>query len=119
MLLFMMFIYFVFSKHLNSPFTHYCNLRYSNTCIFKILKTNNIPPLRKQLCPSLVAIMGNPVNDKTIASHHGYMWPPDRDRLTDRLSLGNWIYQRNRCEGGLSHFLHLCASWNDREESVR
>ncbi|XP_054455973.1 brefeldin A-inhibited guanine nucleotide-exchange protein 3 [Anoplopoma fimbria] len=27
----------------------------------------------KQLCPSLVAIMGNPVNDKTIASHHGYM----------------------------------------------
>uniref|UniRef100_A0A8C9Y1Z0 ARFGEF family member 3 n=1 Tax=Sander lucioperca TaxID=283035 RepID=A0A8C9Y1Z0_SANLU len=25
----------------------------------------------KQLCPSLVAIMGNPVNDKTIASHHG------------------------------------------------
>uniref|UniRef100_A0AAQ5Z271 SEC7 domain-containing protein n=1 Tax=Amphiprion ocellaris TaxID=80972 RepID=A0AAQ5Z271_AMPOC len=24
----------------------------------------------KQLCPSLVAIMGNPVNDKTIASHH-------------------------------------------------
>uniref|UniRef100_A0A3P9DQC3 ARFGEF family member 3 n=1 Tax=Maylandia zebra TaxID=106582 RepID=A0A3P9DQC3_9CICH len=26
----------------------------------------------KQLCPSLVAIMGNPVNDKTIASHHGY-----------------------------------------------
>ncbi|XP_029377426.1 brefeldin A-inhibited guanine nucleotide-exchange protein 3 isoform X2 [Echeneis naucrates] len=26
----------------------------------------------KQLCPSLVVIMGNPVNDKTIASHHGY-----------------------------------------------
>uniref|UniRef100_A0A8C2XDR4 ARFGEF family member 3 n=1 Tax=Cyclopterus lumpus TaxID=8103 RepID=A0A8C2XDR4_CYCLU len=26
----------------------------------------------KQLCPSLVAIMGNPANDKTIASHHGY-----------------------------------------------
>uniref|UniRef100_A0A7N6A5M9 SEC7 domain-containing protein n=1 Tax=Anabas testudineus TaxID=64144 RepID=A0A7N6A5M9_ANATE len=25
----------------------------------------------KQLCPSLVAIMGNPVNDKTITSHHG------------------------------------------------
>uniref|UniRef100_A0A672ZKH0 ARFGEF family member 3 n=1 Tax=Sphaeramia orbicularis TaxID=375764 RepID=A0A672ZKH0_9TELE len=24
----------------------------------------------KQLCPSLVAIMGNPVNDKTITSHH-------------------------------------------------
>uniref|UniRef100_A0A665VL75 ARFGEF family member 3 n=1 Tax=Echeneis naucrates TaxID=173247 RepID=A0A665VL75_ECHNA len=24
----------------------------------------------KQLCPSLVVIMGNPVNDKTIASHH-------------------------------------------------
>ncbi|XP_022604361.1 brefeldin A-inhibited guanine nucleotide-exchange protein 3 [Seriola dumerili] len=42
----------------------------------------------KQLCPSLVAIMGNPVNDKTIASHHGYMGAPDRDRLSDRLSLG-------------------------------
>uniref|UniRef100_A0A8D3BU31 SEC7 domain-containing protein n=1 Tax=Scophthalmus maximus TaxID=52904 RepID=A0A8D3BU31_SCOMX len=26
----------------------------------------------KQLCPSLVAIMGNPVNDKTITSHHGH-----------------------------------------------
>lgn len=33
--------------------------------------------------------MGNPVNDKTIASHHGYMGAPDRDRLSDRLSLGN------------------------------
>ncbi|XP_051235999.1 brefeldin A-inhibited guanine nucleotide-exchange protein 3 isoform X1 [Dicentrarchus labrax] len=42
----------------------------------------------KQLCPSLVAIMGNPVNDKTITSHHGYMGAPDRDRLSDRLSLG-------------------------------
>ncbi|XP_034537847.1 brefeldin A-inhibited guanine nucleotide-exchange protein 3 [Notolabrus celidotus] len=42
----------------------------------------------KQLCPSLVAIMGNPVNDKTIASNHGYMGTPTRDRLTDRLSLG-------------------------------
>ncbi|TMS04474.1 Brefeldin A-inhibited guanine nucleotide-exchange protein 3 [Larimichthys crocea] len=42
----------------------------------------------KQLCPSLVAIMGNPVNDKTIASHHGYMGAPDRERLSDRLSLG-------------------------------
>uniref|UniRef100_A0A4W6C1B9 SEC7 domain-containing protein n=1 Tax=Lates calcarifer TaxID=8187 RepID=A0A4W6C1B9_LATCA len=31
----------------------------------------------KQLCPSLVAIMGNPVNDKTIASHHGYMGEVD------------------------------------------
>ncbi|XP_029305131.1 brefeldin A-inhibited guanine nucleotide-exchange protein 3 isoform X4 [Cottoperca gobio] len=40
----------------------------------------------KQLCPSLVAIMGNPVNDKTITSHHGYMGAPDR--LSDRLSLG-------------------------------
>lgn len=26
---------------------------------------------RKQLCPSLVVIMGNPVNDKTITSAHG------------------------------------------------
>uniref|UniRef100_A0A671XCA6 ARFGEF family member 3 n=1 Tax=Sparus aurata TaxID=8175 RepID=A0A671XCA6_SPAAU len=33
----------------------------------------------KQLCPSLVAIMGNPVNDKTIASHHGYMGALDMD----------------------------------------
>ncbi|XP_033932980.1 brefeldin A-inhibited guanine nucleotide-exchange protein 3-like, partial [Pseudochaenichthys georgianus] len=40
----------------------------------------------KQLCPSLVAIMGNPVNDKTIASHHGHMGAPDR--ASDRLSLG-------------------------------
>ncbi|CAJ1066832.1 brefeldin A-inhibited guanine nucleotide-exchange protein 3 isoform X1 [Xyrichtys novacula] len=42
----------------------------------------------KQLCPSLVAIMGNPVNDKTIASNHSYTGTPDRDRLSDRLSLG-------------------------------
>nr|XP_046257818.1 brefeldin A-inhibited guanine nucleotide-exchange protein 3 isoform X2 [Scatophagus argus] len=42
----------------------------------------------KQLCPALVAIMGNPVNDKTITSHHGYMGAPERDRLSDRLSLG-------------------------------
>uniref|UniRef100_A0A3P8UM47 ARFGEF family member 3 n=1 Tax=Cynoglossus semilaevis TaxID=244447 RepID=A0A3P8UM47_CYNSE len=27
----------------------------------------------KQLCPSLVALMGNPVNDKTITSHHSHM----------------------------------------------
>lgn len=44
---------------------------------------------RKQLCPSLVAIMGNPVNDKTIASHHGHTGAPDRDRLSDRLGLGS------------------------------
>ncbi|XP_069033378.1 brefeldin A-inhibited guanine nucleotide-exchange protein 3 isoform X7 [Embiotoca jacksoni] len=42
----------------------------------------------KQLCPSLVAIMGNPVNDKTIASHHGYVGALDRDRIVERLSLG-------------------------------
>ncbi|XP_072246615.1 brefeldin A-inhibited guanine nucleotide-exchange protein 3 isoform X1 [Leuresthes tenuis] len=42
----------------------------------------------KQLCPSLVAIMGNPVNDKTITSHHSYTGAPDRDRLSDRLSQG-------------------------------
>ncbi|XP_042289309.1 brefeldin A-inhibited guanine nucleotide-exchange protein 3 isoform X2 [Thunnus maccoyii] len=42
----------------------------------------------KQLCPSLVAIMGNPVNDKTITSHHGHMGAFDRERLSDRLSLG-------------------------------
>ncbi|XP_029962135.1 brefeldin A-inhibited guanine nucleotide-exchange protein 3 [Salarias fasciatus] len=42
----------------------------------------------KQLCPSLVAIMGNPVNDKTIASHHGHTGASDRDRLTERLGLG-------------------------------
>ncbi|KAK2921525.1 brefeldin A-inhibited guanine nucleotide-exchange protein 3 isoform X1 [Channa argus] len=42
----------------------------------------------KQLCPSLVAIMGNPVNDKTITSHHGYMGAPERDRLSERLNIG-------------------------------
>ncbi|XP_056292080.1 brefeldin A-inhibited guanine nucleotide-exchange protein 3 [Pseudoliparis swirei] len=40
----------------------------------------------KQLCPSLVAIMGNPANDKTIASHHGYTGASDR--LSDRHGLG-------------------------------
>ncbi|XP_061767450.1 brefeldin A-inhibited guanine nucleotide-exchange protein 3 isoform X2 [Nerophis ophidion] len=34
----------------------------------------------KQLCPSLVAIMGNPVSDKTIASHHGHMGAPEAER---------------------------------------
>lgn len=33
--------------------------------------------------------MGNPVNDKTITSHHGYMGALERDRLADRLGLGN------------------------------
>jgi len=46
----------------------------------------NIPSPRKQLCPSLVAIMGNPANDKTIASHHGYTGASDR--LSDRHGLG-------------------------------
>lgn len=46
------------------------------------------PSCRKQLCPSLVALMGNPVNDKTITSHHGYMGALERDRLSDRLGLG-------------------------------
>ncbi|TDH01612.1 hypothetical protein EPR50_G00182020 [Perca flavescens] len=50
----------------------------------------------KQLCPSLVAIMGNPVNDKTIASHHGYMGAPER--LSDRLSLG--LSHEVDCFGG-------------------
>ncbi|XP_030603595.1 brefeldin A-inhibited guanine nucleotide-exchange protein 3 [Archocentrus centrarchus] len=55
----------------------------------------------KQLCPSLVAIMGNPVNDKTIASHHGYTGASDRDRLSERLSLG--IGQDvDSCCGGVS-----------------
>lgn len=36
----------------------------------------------KQLCPSLVAIMGNPVNDKTITSHHGHTGTLERDKLT-------------------------------------
>lgn len=52
---------------------------------------------RKQLCPSLVAIMGNPVNDKTIASHHGYTGALERERLSDRISLGNWIHERKDC----------------------
>ncbi|XP_043992873.1 brefeldin A-inhibited guanine nucleotide-exchange protein 3 isoform X1 [Gambusia affinis] len=42
----------------------------------------------KQLCPSLVAIMGNPVNDKTITSHHGYTGALERDRLSERISQG-------------------------------
>nr|XP_020462313.1 brefeldin A-inhibited guanine nucleotide-exchange protein 3 isoform X2 [Monopterus albus] len=46
----------------------------------------------KQLCPSLVAIMGNPANDKTIASHHSYMGVPDRDRLSERLGLGAQLH---------------------------
>ncbi|XP_035029163.2 brefeldin A-inhibited guanine nucleotide-exchange protein 3 isoform X2 [Hippoglossus stenolepis] len=55
----------------------------------------------KQLCPSLVAIMGNPVNDKTIASHHGHLGAADRERLSDRLSLG--INQEAEpCGGGVS-----------------
>ena len=32
-------------------------------------------PIRKQLCPTLVVLMGNP--DKTITSHHGHMGAPD------------------------------------------
>ncbi|XP_051935629.1 brefeldin A-inhibited guanine nucleotide-exchange protein 3 isoform X2 [Hippocampus zosterae] len=35
----------------------------------------------KQLCPSLVSIMGNPVNDKTITSYHGHTGAPDAERL--------------------------------------
>ncbi|KAM3862762.1 brefeldin A-inhibited guanine nucleotide-exchange protein 3 [Diretmus argenteus] len=42
----------------------------------------------KQLCPSLVVIMGNPINDKTITSHHGHTGAPERDRLSDKLSQG-------------------------------
>ncbi|XP_017289156.1 brefeldin A-inhibited guanine nucleotide-exchange protein 3 isoform X2 [Kryptolebias marmoratus] len=42
----------------------------------------------KQLCPSLVVIMGNPVNDKTITSHYSYMVAPDRDRISERLNQG-------------------------------
>ncbi|KAM3605772.1 uncharacterized protein V6R79_004414 [Siganus canaliculatus] len=55
----------------------------------------------KQLCPSLVAIMGNPINDKTIASHHGFMGTPDRDRLSDRLSLGI-SHELDSSSGGVS-----------------
>nr|XP_057920519.1 brefeldin A-inhibited guanine nucleotide-exchange protein 3 isoform X1 [Doryrhamphus excisus] len=36
----------------------------------------------KQLCPSLVAIMGNPVSDKTITSHHGHVGAPEAERLS-------------------------------------
>ncbi|XP_056902615.1 brefeldin A-inhibited guanine nucleotide-exchange protein 3 isoform X1 [Takifugu flavidus] len=42
----------------------------------------------KQLCPSLVAIMGNPISDKTIASHHSQTGPQERDRLMEKLNLG-------------------------------
>lgn len=40
---------------------------------------------RKQLCPSLVALMGNPVSDKTITSYHGHTGVLVHDRLFDRL----------------------------------
>lgn len=33
--------------------------------------------------------MGNPVNDKTITSHHGYMGALERDRLSERIAQGN------------------------------
>ncbi|XP_035987291.1 brefeldin A-inhibited guanine nucleotide-exchange protein 3 isoform X1 [Fundulus heteroclitus] len=52
----------------------------------------------KQLCPSLVAIMGNPVNDKTITSHHGYTGMPERERLSERVALG--IGQEADISGG-------------------
>ncbi|XP_056148057.1 brefeldin A-inhibited guanine nucleotide-exchange protein 3 [Lampris incognitus] len=42
----------------------------------------------KQLCPSLVVIMGNPANDKTITSHHGHTGAPEKDRLGERLGQG-------------------------------
>ncbi|MEQ2207731.1 Brefeldin A-inhibited guanine nucleotide-exchange protein 3 [Xenoophorus captivus] len=42
--------------------------------------------------------MGNPVNDKTITSHHSYMGAPERDRLSERIALG--ISQELDCSGG-------------------
>ncbi|XP_038124531.1 brefeldin A-inhibited guanine nucleotide-exchange protein 3 isoform X3 [Cyprinodon tularosa] len=48
----------------------------------------------KQLCPSLVAIMGNPVNDKTITSHHSYTGAPER--------ISQGISQELECSGGVS-----------------
>ncbi|XP_041866280.1 brefeldin A-inhibited guanine nucleotide-exchange protein 3 isoform X2 [Melanotaenia boesemani] len=56
----------------------------------------------KQLCPSLVAIMGNPVNDKTITSHHSHMGAPDRDRLSERLSPGVNPEVESSSSGGVS-----------------
>ncbi|XP_075902214.1 brefeldin A-inhibited guanine nucleotide-exchange protein 3 isoform X2 [Nelusetta ayraudi] len=41
----------------------------------------------KQLCPSLVALMGNPVSDKTITSYHGHTGVLVHDRLFDRLGM--------------------------------
>ncbi|XP_061693483.1 brefeldin A-inhibited guanine nucleotide-exchange protein 3 isoform X3 [Syngnathoides biaculeatus] len=35
----------------------------------------------KQLCPSLVAIMGNPLNDITVGSHHGHTGATEAERL--------------------------------------
>uniref|UniRef100_A0AAV2JPJ8 SEC7 domain-containing protein n=1 Tax=Knipowitschia caucasica TaxID=637954 RepID=A0AAV2JPJ8_KNICA len=51
----------------------------------------------KQLCPSLVAIMGNPVNDKTITSHHSHMGALERDRATLGVGL-----ELDPCLGGVS-----------------
>ncbi|XP_078144770.1 brefeldin A-inhibited guanine nucleotide-exchange protein 3 [Centroberyx gerrardi] len=49
----------------------------------------------KQLCPSLVVLMGNPVNDKTITSHHGHMGAPDQE--TD--SSGGAVSDQGRGSG--------------------
>ncbi|KAM7408272.1 hypothetical protein PAMA_002127 [Pampus argenteus] len=55
----------------------------------------------KQLCPSLVAIMGNPVNDKTITSYHGHMGVLDRERLSDKPNLGISL-ESDSAGGGVS-----------------
>lgn len=79
---------------------------------------NFIPALRKQLCPSLVAIMGNPVNDKTITSHHGFMGAAERERLSERLSPGNWMQEVSRCEMGRLDIFHIPAC-PPRQDSAR
>ncbi|KAM8851468.1 brefeldin A-inhibited guanine nucleotide-exchange protein 3 isoform 1-T1 [Synchiropus picturatus] len=57
----------------------------------------------KQLCPSLVAIMGNPVSDKTITSHHCHIGALERDRLSDKLSTGVGPDMDSSVTGVLDH----------------
>lgn len=56
--------------------------------------------------------MGNPVNDKTITSHHGHTGAPDRDRLSERLALGNlmsYIYGETSED--------ISVKWREDDES--
>lgn len=55
----------------------------------------HVPPYRKQLCPVLVVITGNPLNDKTITSAHG---APTQE-VDAALSLGSVVSDQGRGSG--------------------